>query len=121
MAKILVAEDVAEIRFAYETILSAEGHEVTTATNGKEASDFLNQSDFDLVLTDLLMPEGDGLSVASFAHKLENRPKLLVITGGGDRISPYEALKMGEFLFDVSMVKPVNAQDLLQAVRKMIN
>ncbi|WP_135081061.1 response regulator [Terasakiella sp. SH-1] len=121
MAKILIAEDVDEIRFAYEAILSSEGHDITCAHNGREATDLINSSQFDLVLTDMMMPEGDGLCVASAAHKLENRPKLLVITGGGERISPYEALKMGEFLFDVSMVKPVNAQDLLKTVRKMIN
>ncbi len=120
MANILVADDMAEILFVYEEALSSAGHEVVTATNGVEANQYLDSAEFDLVVTDLLMPKVDGVQVATHAHSLEHTPKLLVITGGGDRISPYEALAIGETFFDASLIKPVSKDELLSMVDKLL-
>ncbi|MDV7341174.1 response regulator [Terasakiella sp. A23] len=120
MANILVADDMAEILFVYEETLRAAGHTVVTATNGKEANRYLDTEDFDLVVTDLLMPKVDGVEVATHAHSLENTPKLLVITGGGDRISPHEALKISEVFFDATLIKPVSQDELLNMVDKLL-
>lgn len=121
MSNILVADDIEEIRFAYKAVLCAAGHNVITARNGNEAAKLLSQNEIDLIVTDLMMPDGDGIQLATCAHGLENRPKLLVITGGGSRISAPEALKMSEYFFDASLIKPVSQDVLLNAVNSLLN
>ncbi|WP_417789472.1 response regulator [Terasakiella pusilla] len=121
MADILVAEDMAEILYVYEQALLSAGHRVVTATNGAEANDHLDRARFDLVVTDLLMPKVDGMQVAHHAHMLDKPPKLLAITGGGERISPYAALKMGEAFFDASLIKPVSQDVLLTTVNMLLD
>jgi CheY-like chemotaxis protein len=120
MPKILVAEDVPEILFAYETILSAAGYEVVASNNGQEASEHLQKTQFDLVLTDLLMPDGDGIFLATSIRKLSHRPKVLVITGGGDRISVHEALKISDGFFDATLVKPVKPALMLKTIDRLL-
>jgi len=120
VANILIADDIDEVLFAYETILCAAGHTVRTVHSGNEACNIINEESFDLILTDLMMPDGDGISIASHVRNMEDRPKVMVITGGGDCISPYEALKVGEFLFDESMVKPVKTEELLAAIDRVL-
>jgi DNA-binding NtrC family response regulator len=120
MAHILIAEDAPEILHAYSAILKGAGHSCTTAMNGLEAKLYLNVDKYDLVLTDLLMPKMDGIELASYIHGLANRPKLLVVTGGGERLSAYEAIKLGDSFFDASLMKPVSATDLLCVIERLL-
>lgn len=123
MAHILVAEDVEDIQFAYEAILRKAGHKVATVSNGQEAKTLLQTDafDFDLIMTDLLMANGDGMDLASYVHSLKKRPKLLVVTGGGSRISADQAIKMSQYLFDASLSKPVSQDVLLDTINELMS
>lgn len=63
MAKILLVDDQAEVRDAYEELLTSEGYEVDVALDGSEAIQKLAVGGYDLVLLDLLMPPPDGFAV----------------------------------------------------------
>jgi len=120
MAHILITEDVPEVLFAYQEILKDAGHTCCVAENGAEAKKYLNEDHFDLIVTDMLMPEMDGIQLATYAHRMVKRPKLLVVTGGGDRISANEAIRMGEHFFDAFLVKPVSKSDLINTINHLL-
>jgi len=67
-----------------------------------------------------MMPDGDGLELATCAHRLARKPKLLVVTGGGERVTTPQAIKMGECYFDASLIKPVSQSTLLQTVNWLL-
>ncbi len=117
---ILVVDDEANIRFAYETILSSVGHIVISAKNGHEAEQCLKGNSVDLIITDLIMQNGDGIELAVYARNLRNRPKILAVTGGGAHISAHNALAMGEHFFDAALTKPVSDDALLTTINHLL-
>lgn len=121
MVKILVADDIADIRFAYEAILCSEGHAVVSAKDGAEAARFLKAERFDLVVTDLMMPNQDGVELATTLSKDPDRPKILAITGGGSRITASQALQISEHFFDAALEKPVNRETLIATVNDLLS
>ena len=66
--RILVVDDDAAIRTLVRTVLEGAGYDVTTARDGREAISLIAQSDFDVVLLDVIMPHLDGVSVV---HQLQ--------------------------------------------------
>lgn len=88
MVKVLIAEDVAEIRFAYEAILMGVGYQVDSVKDGRDAVARIEQEDFDIVITDLMMPQKDGFDVVEAVKQHRPDAKVLVITGGGIKCRP---------------------------------
>src|SRR5690606_34713622 len=78
-----VVDDDVNVRELLEQILDSEGHQVTTAANGNEALRILEQRDFDLVITDIKMPETDGVAFYELIrHKHpELRSRVVFVTG----------------------------------------
>ena len=80
-AKILIADDNADSRETLGRFLKREGHTVADATTGKEAMELLDESDFDLLLLDLVMPEMNGFEVLEALQKkgvLQHLPVILI-------------------------------------------
>ena len=69
MARILVAEDNRDVREWLAEILLGAGHEVTTARDGLEAKRLANHRPFDLIVTDILMPNEDGLGLIRYLQR----------------------------------------------------
>lgn len=80
---ILVVDDEAELRDVVSRVLMDAGHRVTTAANGQEAIARVAQEEFDLVLTDVIMPERDGMQVITEVRKKQPRAKIVAMSGGG--------------------------------------
>jgi len=120
MAHILIADDARDIRLAYEEFLSSKGHIVITAANGIEAAALMNDIDFDLIITDMLMPGYDGYELASLAKKLDHCPKILAISGGGTRVTAEQLMESHEAFFDATLYKPVESSHLLQTINTLI-
>lgn len=76
---ILIVEDEAVLREAYQMILDVKGFDVTAAANGKLGLDKINECDFDLILLDFLMPEMDGLEVLKKAELRKKSPDTKVV------------------------------------------
>ncbi|MDH4319093.1 MAG: response regulator [Desulfobulbaceae bacterium] len=120
MKKILIVDDEEQIRLMLRQTLEHEGYEVHTVENGQEGMDLIQQADFDLVITDMIMPVKDGLK---FIMELLNEfPNLNVMAiSGGGAIKAERYLTMAGYLGDiVTLEKPFKREALLDAVSRSI-
>ena len=101
--KILIADDEYNTRTALSTYLKRR-FDVSAAADGGEAIELLKKQDFDLVLTDLRMPEADGMSVLGAAQSKANRPVCILLTAFGSINDAVQAVKHGAFDF---LAKPI--------------
>lgn len=83
MAKILLIDDVMEVRFSMRVALEGAGHDIVEASDGAEALSLIDQSRFDVVLTDLFLPRVDGFELLREARRLDPRQRIIAFTGGG--------------------------------------
>ena len=119
MANILVVEDDEIMLKDIKNILSKDGHNVILAKNGKEAFDKLEHADYDLVLSDLMMPSANGLEVIS---RQKNDPttkhvNIIVVSSVGNEETITEAFRLGA---DDYLKKPIMAGELLIRIRKLL-
>ncbi len=98
MKKILVVDDEPAIRSMLGVVLAADDREFVEATNGTEAQEILETSVFDLVISDVIMPDCDGIElVMAIRRKLPNVPVIIMSGGGRVQASHYlkQATKLG--------------------------
>jgi DNA-binding NtrC family response regulator len=95
--KILIAEDDDLNRDNLTELLTMEGYEVKAVENGKEAMAAFVEDKYDLVITDLKMPEGDGLELLKFVKDMNPDNIVIMMTGFGTVDSAVEAMKYGAF------------------------
>jgi DNA-binding NtrC family response regulator len=91
---ILIADDEESIRALMQHWLSAAGHKVKGAGNATEAMAALKADQFDLVITDILMPDGDGLDLITGMKKAQPGAKIVAMSGGGRYMEGQDCLKM---------------------------
>lgn len=120
MSKILVVDDESHVRDILQRILTGAGHDVTTAPDGNVALEMVHQSSFDVVITDLIMPEKEGIETIQELLTLEDRPKIIAMSGGG-RVGPVDYLKAAESLgADASLAKPFDPERVLGIVDELL-
>jgi len=118
---ILVADDEADLRDLVQLTLEHEGHKVTVTSDGRKAAQVLSEGRFDLLVTDVLMPDGDGIELISHVRTQYPAMKVIVMTSGG-QISRREYLTMAKHLgADVGLEKPFNRDQLLAAVKAALS
>ena len=81
MIRILLAEDDDVMRTYLTRALERSGYHVSSAATGREALDLVESGTFDLLLTDIVMPEMDGIELAQRAQAMTPAPKVMFITG----------------------------------------
>ena len=114
---ILVIDDDESIRAVFTRFLSAQGYRVVCADNGKEGLRLLESDPPDLVITDIMMPEADGLEVVMAIRQKDKKLPVIAISGGM-RAAPMDFLPMvKKFGADTVLYKPVEMEDLLEVVR----
>ncbi len=119
MSRILVIDDNPNILDILAEMLTNAGYEVVEATNGKEGVRLFRQMHFDLVITDLLMPEKDGLEVVMELRK--DFPEVKIITLSGGDIYGHSSLETSTALgAALSIRKPFTEDQLLGAVREVL-
>ena len=116
-ATILVVDDMAGIRGFVRKVLTGAGYRVMEAENGIEALQQMNASVVDLVLTDLVMPEMEGLEVIRRVCKERPELKIIGMSGafGGQFLKPAELLGA-----HARLAKPIRPDDLLDTVRRVL-
>lgn len=120
MPRVLVIEDDEEVRELLDSLLSREGYAVTTAANGKQGVDAFLSEPFDLVITDIIMPEKDGIEAIMDLRRGRPELKLIAISGGG-RAEPENYLHSAQLLgANRTLRKPFTNQAILAAVRELI-
>ena len=116
--RILVADDERTIREMVASILQEEGYETEMAANGKEAFELLSQKNFNLLITDLRMPQMDGLELIKNSLKICPQTSVIIITAYASVESAIEALRVGAYDY---IIKPFNHDDLVLRVKRLLN
>jgi len=121
MARILVVDDEQMIRDLLAQILIMAGHEVHTAENGHAAQKLCRILGFDLLITDMLMPEMDGMELIQEMQQHCPQMKVIAMSGGG-RCSPQDYLAGAGVLGGSSTIaKPFANQELLSRVEEVLS
>lgn len=117
--KILLVDDEPEILEILSEFLRIREHTVTTAGNGKQALELvLGDNEYDLVLSDIKMPEMDGLTFLEKVRNADINLPAILISGQGDLESSIRALQLGALDF---IVKPVYLKSVEEALEKIEN
>lgn len=117
-ASILLVEDEPGIQLAIRGLLRREGHETRVASRGKEALDLLAEDEFDLVLTDLSLPDGiTGLDLVRHIGKHRPGTPVVLITAFGSEDVAQQAIAAGAFDY---VPKPFNNDEIRDVVRRAI-
>lgn len=112
MTRILLAEDDDAMRGYLARALERNGYDVTIAATGREALEYVESGTFDLLLTDIVMPEMDGIELAQRAQALTPAPKVMFITGFAA-----VALQANDTIPDARLLsKPFHLKDLVREV-----
>jgi len=118
MAKILVVDDERSIRNTLKDILEFEKHLVTLAENGKQALEIVHNGIFDLIFSDIKMPEMDGVELLSLLIDKGVEAPIVMISGHGNIETAVECIKKGAFDF---IEKPIDLNRLLITVRNALD
>lgn len=113
--RVLVVDDEEMVRDVVTDALRAAGAEVVPVSSGREAIDALARTQFDLVVTDLGMPDINGWDVARAASDLHPRPRVLLLTGWGTTMVPDEDDGGAPELVERILAKPIDLDDLVHA------
>ena len=118
VGKILVVDDEIELKDALVDALKAQSYEVRGYNSGSEALEVLRKEDFDLLITDLMMPEMDGIALINAALVIDPHLVAIVMTGQGTIQTAIEAMKAGAFDF---VLKPFRLDTLMPVLTRAIN
>lgn len=117
MTTILVIDDEQEITTVLETALSSDTCRVQTAHNGREGLRLLKRDPFDVVITDIIMPELDGFEVIMEVNRMLHPPRVIVMTGGTKHLSREYLAEVARTLsVEQVLFKPFSIDELLDTV-----
>src|SRR5262245_31026386 len=107
MAKILLIEDEAGVRETLAAAIESKGHTAVVASNGREGMEKYRSDTFDLVVTDIIMPEKEGIETIKELREVNPKVKIVAISGGG-RTGNMDFLKIAEKLGALhTITKPI--------------
>lgn len=112
-ARVLIVEDSASLALGYAAQLEDVGHEVSLCETLAEARRSLSSEKFDVVLLDLQLPDGDGLTLFDALSGSKSKPSVIVVTADGSLTRAISAMRLGAYDF---LVKPVSGTRLLSTV-----
>jgi DNA-binding response OmpR family regulator len=110
---ILVIEDHEELLALLRKVLSAEGYKVVVAKNGRTADEALARGKFDLVLTDVLMPDRDGIEIVCQLSKSRPGMPVVAMSGGGQVVSAEHILNLSRSLGAKAVLEKPFSNDVL--------
>jgi len=120
MAGVLIVEDDKDLREMITISLTRRKFTVIEAGNGKEAIVHFKPSITDLVVTDLIMPEEDGLKVIMKLKEIKPSLKVIAISGGG-KVGPGSYLNLAKALgADAIFSKPFSINDLIAKIEDLV-
>lgn len=121
MKRILIIDDEESALDLLRRILEQEGHEVAAARNGQEGVEIFRRQQFDLVVTDMVMPVKDGLKTILELRRVDPAIPLIAISGGG-AIAKERYLNVAGYIDGVcTLPKPFSRVELLSAIDKLLN
>lgn len=120
MARILIIDDDVTIQTVFQRFLIGKGYEVSVASDGRKGLRRLDEENIDLVITDIMMPETDGLEVV-MAIRGKGWDIPVIAISGGMHAMPMDFLPMAKkFGACKVLYKPIEMDDLLAAVEEVL-
>ena len=114
--KILLVDDDEGIRTSFSTLLIKKGYNIDAKSSGMEAINSIKKSKYDILLTDLKMPNMTGIELMKEARKIDPDLGIIIMTGYGEIASYLEAMDLGAVEY---LNKPVNTGDLEIIIKKL--
>ena len=121
MARILIIDDNAKVLDTYCKILESAGYEVVVATNGNEGIRTFKEEPLDLVITDIFMPEKEGLETIIELKRDFPNVKIIAISGGGKIESSNYLEYAKQFGATCTLTKPIEKEELLKTVQACLS
>jgi two-component system, cell cycle sensor histidine kinase and response regulator CckA len=118
VGRILVVDDEIELEKILVETLNTQGYDAVGHTSGDAALENLSRQDFDVLLTDLMMPEMDGISLVRAGLEIDPHLIAIVMTGQGTIQTAVDAMKVGAFDY---VLKPFKLQNLLSVLTRAMN
>ncbi|MCZ6766659.1 MAG: sigma-54 dependent transcriptional regulator [bacterium] len=115
--RILLADDDHSVRRVFQFKMVKRGHDVTTAEDGQQALDRLAEGTFDLMVSDIRMPNVDGIELLAKARTVQPDLKVILITAHATVAQAVEAVKLGAFDY---LTKPFNDDELFAVIDKVV-
>ncbi|MBI5247907.1 MAG: response regulator [Desulfomonile tiedjei] len=121
MPTILIIDDNPDIRELYGRVLRHAGYTVIEAPDGKVGTKLYRDNPSDLIVTDIVMPEKEGIETIRELRRDYPDAKIIAISGGGQAMASSTCLLLAERLgAQRTFMKPVKIADLIQAVRELV-
>lgn len=114
---VLIVEDTRSLAALYENYLIPTGVKTTTVGSAEEARNAISQSNFDLVLLDVMLPDGNGIDVLAWINTLPIKPQVIVVTAHGTKELIVESMQLGAVDF---VEKPIEADRLRVTVNNAL-
>lgn len=122
MVHILLVEDAPEVRMSVREILLTAGHTVEEANTGQQALDQLKRQSFDLIVTDVWMPEMDGIRFLQIMRGAGDETPVIVVSGGAPNAPlTYTAPLATTFGANFVLYKPFESTELITAITSLMS
>jgi len=118
MAQILIIDDEKSIRITLSELLLLEGYQVYTAESAEEAYKYVDSYDFDVIITDVILPKIDGISLIKSIIKSQPNTKFIIISGEPNLSSASAAIRMGAFDY---LAKPISPRTIQRSVANAVH
>ena len=120
MSRILIIDDDKSILSFLKEMLTCEGFNVLTASDGKEGFNLFNDNQVDLVITDIIMPDQDGFLTIMELKKICPDIKIIAMSGGGRGLPEYYLDTAKGFGAQYTFEKPFKTSDLVETVHELL-
>jgi two-component system, NtrC family, response regulator HydG len=117
-SKILVIDDDTAFCVMLKTFLQKKGFDVTNAFKGQEAEELITKQNFDVVLTDIRLPDSDGLKILKLVKEVSLDTQVILMTGYTDIKTAVDSIKNGAFDY---VGKPINPDEILHTIGLALN
>ena len=116
-SKILVIDDDTSFCVMLKTFLQKKGYEVTNAFTAREAEEAIKNQTFDVVLTDIRLPDSDGIQILKSIKEVSFATQVILMTGYTDIKTAVSAMKMGAYDY---VGKPINPDEILHTIEQSL-
>ena len=118
IGNILVVDDEEAIREVVSTMLESRGYQCTSVSNGRAAQEFVRKQTPDLVLSDMIMPEMDGIKLLDWLRQFDADIPVIMVTAIHDISTALEAIRRGAYDY---ILKPFEKDQLLHGVKRALD
>jgi len=117
LPEVLIIDDEPLMRISISDALKAEGYNVASAATGSEGLKAIKDTSYDVVITDLRLPEVDGVQILKTCRQISPHTKVLMITAYGSVDTAVEAMRIGAYDY---ITKPFSMDELILTVKRLI-